>query len=353
MFMFHSCRLRPPECGSVAGTTAGRPWYLPSPMSAEPITIEPIAKTDDDYAVVVAIHNATHPRFAVTENEYKRDDIHHHDAGHRRWLARRAGQPVGYAGLGKMKWSDRPGKLYMELIVPESETDDVREALYQVVLGEAREAGAVTLAAFSEGDHPVDDAFKRSKGFVQTHQDEDSELEVATVDWERWEPCIAAVEAQGLEVVTLVEYRKRCPEATERMYALYAESFLDVPSPEPLTPDTFENYSKYVGRPDYPAHFVAVVLDGLIPVGMLTQRPREMDATVVDVGLAGVLRAYRCRGVARALKVKSLQLLRDAGVTMVRTGNNVNNPMFRLNQAIGFKQMPPWIHLSLDLGSGA
>ncbi len=320
-------------------------------MSAEPITLEPIAKTDDDYAVVVAIHNATHPRFAVTENEYKRDDEHHHHSGHRRWLAKRGGRPVGYAGLGKMTWSDRPGKLYMEMVVPEGEADDVREALYQVVLDEARQAGADTLAAFSEGDHPVDDAFKRSKGFVQTHQDEDSELEVGTVDWARWEPCIAAVEAQGLEVATLAEYRLRCPEATERMYALYVETFQDVPSPEPLTPDTFENYAKYVGRPDYPAHLVAVVLDGLTPVGMLTQRLRELDATVVDVGLAGVLRAYRGRGVARALKVKSLQLLRDAGVTLVRTGNNANNPMFRLNQAIGFKQMPPWMHLALDLGS--
>lgn len=318
-------------------------------MSAEPISIEPIEKTDEHYAAVVAIHNATHPRFAVTENEMRRDDQHHLDAGHRRWLARRNGQPVGYTGLGKMIWSDRPGKLFMEFVVPEDEADDVRRTLYRHVLAEAMASGADTLAAFSEGDHPVDDAFKRAQGFVQTHQDEDSELEVATVDWVRWEPCIATVEAQGLEVTTLASYRRLCAEATERMYALYAETFQDVPSPEPLTPDTFENYAKYVERPDYPAHLVAVVLDGLTPVGMLTQRPREMDATVVDVGLAGVLRAYRGRGIAKALKVKSLLLLRDAGVHVVRTGNNANNPMFRLNQAIGFKQMPPWIHLALDL----
>ena len=57
-------------------------------------------------------------------------------------------------------------------------------------------------------------------------------------------------------------------------------------------------------------------------------------------GALGVLRNFRRRGIATALKIKAIEKLLKKGVTELRTDNEKNNPMYKINVALGFKPVP-------------
>ena len=57
-------------------------------------------------------------------------------------------------------------------------------------------------------------------------------------------------------------------------------------------------------------------------------------------GGLGVLKKYRRRGIAIALKIKAIEVLLKKGVIDIRTDNEENNPMYKINVALGFKPVP-------------
>ena len=52
------------------------------------------------------------------------------------------------------------------------------------------------------------------------------------------------------------------------------------------------------------------------------------------------LKKFRRKGIATALKIKAIEKLLQKGVTEVRTDNEENNPMYKINVALGFKPVP-------------
>ena len=44
--------------------------------------------------------------------------------------------------------------------------------------------------------------------------------------------------------------------------------------------------------------------------------------------------------LATALKIKAIEVLLKKGITEVRTDNEENNPMYKINVALGFKPVP-------------
>jgi GNAT superfamily N-acetyltransferase len=69
----------------------------------------------------------------------------------------------------------------------------------------------------------------------------------------------------------------------------------------------------------------------------------------------GVLREYRGRGLAQALKLQTILLAKEEGMRYVRTHNDSNNtPMLAVNRKLGYKPEPGYYHLLcvLDQASG-
>ena len=57
-------------------------------------------------------------------------------------------------------------------------------------------------------------------------------------------------------------------------------------------------------------------------------------------GGLGVLKEFRRKGIATALKIKAIEALLKKGITEVRTDNEENNPMYKINVELGFKPVP-------------
>jgi predicted GNAT family acetyltransferase len=144
-------------------------------------------------------------------------------------------------------------------------------------------------------------------------------------------------------VLTLAEVRAARPDADRELYEVENTALRDVPLPGGVTFDmSFEQWRKNLDNPalDQASSFVALhgeQLVGLTMIEQLKDGPAITDAT-------GVLREHRNRGVALALKVKSLAALKASGRAEARTHNDTANPsIIHLNEKLGYTRLPGWL----------
>lgn len=71
---------------------------------------------------------------------------------------------------------------------------------------------------------------------------------------------------------------------------------------------------------------------------------------LLECGLTGVVRAWRNRGVATALKARTVQIARELGCRELNAGGGgVDTPMLRVNRKLGFEIEPAWITFAKKL----
>ena len=57
-------------------------------------------------------------------------------------------------------------------------------------------------------------------------------------------------------------------------------------------------------------------------------------------GGLGILKEFRRKGIATAIKIKAIEALLKKGITEIRTDNEEHNPMYKINVELGFKPVP-------------
>ena len=96
------------------------------------------------------------------------------------------------------------------------------------------------------------------------------------------------------------------------------------------------------------AQFLALDGDRYVGISAL-YRPLAQPG-VISQGLTGVLREYRGRGIAMALKLQTVRYAREGGYREIRTWNDARNrPMLRINEALGFVKQPATITFEKSL----
>jgi GNAT superfamily N-acetyltransferase len=117
----------------------------------------------------------------------------------------------------------------------------------------------------------------------------------------------------------------------------------DVPLPTPYQEIPFDLFNKHLdqSRTDWPTMFFARK-DGEL-AGMSCVYQNEADESRWDTGLTGVRRAYRRQGLAMALKVHAMSDVKRRGGVILGTDNEEANPMWDLNQQLGFRHHYNWL----------
>ena len=124
-------------------------------------------------------------------------------------------------------------------------------------------------------------------------------------------------------------------------------AYPDVPGEETTLIDPYEEWlsNDMQGDSDRPdATFIALV-DGDV-AGYAKLALSKSDAKVAYHDMTGVLRAYRGRGIASALKRTQIRWAKQAGYEKLQTANEVRNaPIRALNQRHGYKLAPGLVTL--------
>jgi predicted GNAT superfamily acetyltransferase len=108
-----------------------------------------------------------------------------------------------------------------------------------------------------------------------------------------------------------------------------------------FAPPPFEQYAKSEFEdPGFLPQAWMVALDGHANIGMANLFRSSDSIEILETSLIGVLRNYRRRGLATALKCKVFEMAQRMGVRQIHTWNEDNNPMFQLNLRLGIKPQP-------------
>lgn len=318
------------------------------------VALRPFAAAD--YPAYVAIANESYPDYGWTLDEVRHVDADWRPEGffHRRVIAEENGVAIGYSDISHSRGQFVPANYNLELIVrPTARRRGLGLALYRDAEAVLRGRTAHWARNAVKESLVESVAFARKIGAVELKRDWESRLDVASFDPA---PFVAAPEraaAAGVRITTLADELKNDPDAVRKAYALHAEARLDVPGLDPATPSPYERFEQEVLRAPWStpeAYFIAI-RDGRY-VGESSLAREGSDPTLIHQNLTGVLRAERGKGIAMALKLKTVEYARARGYKKIRTWNDsLNAPMLAINVALGFVREPAWIMFGKDLSA--
>jgi GNAT superfamily N-acetyltransferase len=184
--------------------------------------------------------------------------------------------------------------------------------------------------------------FAEHRGFKKTGRaDRISRLELAKADLTGYEGVEERLASEGIEIRSVAEIQPLDESFMRRLHTMVESVVADIPRTEKKHQEQpFEVWSQnFLKSPGSSAEAYFLALDNGSPVGLANLHVRP-GAPAFN-GLTGVAREYRGRGVARALKLRTIRWARDKGIEHIDTGNDAENArMLAINVSLGYKALP-------------
>ena len=262
-----------------------------------------------------------------------------------------ANRLIGIGATLKPFWADAPGVFNLFILVhPRERGRGIGRDLLARLEAYAAGQGAEKLWTDCRESQARSIRFLERTGFHQFGIRYESAIDLTRFDPARFAYALERAEAAGYRIATLAELRKERPEVERELYEVENTALKDVPLPGGAEFNmAFEQWRKNLDNPaaDPAFFFIALHEDrivGLTALELLQDGPAITDAT-------GVTRDHRNRGVALALKVRSLAALKEIGRTEARTHNDTANPaILHLNDKLGYARLPGWMQWEKRLG---
>jgi len=305
---------------------------------------------EDDYPRSVEIWNLSYPdlRGTVEEAQYEEANWDYRRYTRLRFIAEDAsGAAIGFGRINHVPDEFHPNKYSLDVVVdPAYRRRGVGNAIYDRLIGELRGRSAIAARAGvpreTEGDSIQ---FLTRRGFVEVQRGWQLRLNVTAVDLTRFAGAGDRAGIPGITFTTLAAEQARDPQTLRRAYELTNACEQDIPSADRVTATSYEHFLAYAIRsPNTLLDAFFLATDGERYVGVSALYRALGMPGVLHQGLTGVLREYRGRRIATALKVLTVRYARERGYQEIRTWNDERNqPMLRINTVLGFVRQPAWI----------
>lgn len=318
-----------------------------------------------EYETIIAIYNQALPDNAATAAEWQHYDREWSSKYlFQRFIVEYDGGFIAEGAIFEPFWMHVPGKyVYAYTTLPAYEAltvdgESVHDAIYAFVLDYLAPHKPQSLFGFAREDKLTMVNWLLANGFQPKMRYPVSRLDVQNFDPSPFEAVRAQVAASGIDLMTLTELQAQDPAWKTKTHALYNEIEMDIPAPDPPTPEPMEEFEKTFKSPNFIADGWLIAVDktqtdddavgpyvGITMLGIKLATPEKMGTWIT-----GVTRSYRRRGIALALKVASIEFARRQGVKFIETDNEENNPMYQINMKLGFEPLPAWADYEKTLG---
>lgn len=303
-------------------------------------TIRPFQPTDAEYDSIHLVEKAVYPENATSTAEMKHGDASRPpEQFFQRWVAVQDGRLVAFGSVSQPPQFSEPGRYRFNITVhPEFEGRGVGTAVYnqiwQALQSRNTKPTVIESGCYQHHDQAV--RFLQKRGYQQVMRWVISKLDVQAFDPEPYSPLFTILAAQGIQIITLPQLQQQDPHWLEKIYQLGTQLMLDVPLPYESQKVSLEQFRNHiVDNPNVILDGWLVALDQGEAIGDATLK-KGSQVGILSTGFTGVLRAYRQRGLATALKVRTIEYAKATGHKYIRTGNEENNPMLMLNKKLGF-----------------
>ena len=215
-------------------------------------------------------------------------------------------------------------------------------ALYKAISMWASERGARELEVSVSSDDPESLSYAQRRGFIEVRRQVGLVLSLAGVSPLRVQP------PAGIEIVTWAQR----PELARGMYEVDREIHPDIPGFEDVALEPFEDWMAHnMQRPTDSPEATFIALGGEEVVGFA--KLSLTAPTAAGHAMTAVKRAWRGRGIARALKATEINWALANGYTELHTSNEERNaPINRLNARLGYRPGIGRIHLAGPIMGG-
>ena len=291
--------------------------------------------TDEDLALVAEIVNAVTPDDPTSIDEMRWADATY--PGTFRYLAELDGRAVGVATVGRiyMQPPEFDALWATVAVLAEARRRGIGQRLLEAVSARARATGKGGLHIPAGDARPEGIEFLAHRGFTEYERAKLVRLDLVG----RSAPPIDL--PPGARLTTLSAE----PNLVEGVHGVALEAFPDIPGgKEPdAVGDLAEFRARDVDRASIPADAFFVALDeatGRV-IGYASLMMLPGSRTVAWHDMTAVVRAWRGRGVAGALKRATIGWAIANGLEALETGNDVDNlPMRAVNARLGFRPLP-------------
>lgn len=257
------------------------------------------------------------------------------------------GLPVGFGHVMHIWWNFHPRRFVMRIMVdPPAQGRGIGSALYARLLSELQTWGPELVRGDAREDDHSARAFLEHRGFRELRRRWQSKLDVAAAKTDVLKIAAERAEQSGIRIITFAEESRSGSrdEILRLMYDAESEISADEPamdaSAEVLSFDAFVRNE--IGSPNALPEANFLAKDGQRIVGVSRLVRNLSDPEDLHQALTGVRPAYRGRGIAQALKLRTIQYAREHGFRSIQTTNDSDNaPMLHINELIGFVRQTP------------
>lgn len=307
------------------------------------VTLRPI--TPGDYERMVEIQqDQTH--YANSLDDLKRNDELQQPGDIRNRLAAclADGTMVGYA-VAVHDDLDHAGKFHLNVRVDRPYANNgVGPVLYEAVEKFALANGATVLQSSVRESDPKDWAWAQQRGYYLKNHLFESKRSLHDFDPSPFLESVTQAEAAGIRFGSFADY-PQTDEWRMKLFDYFWELTKDIPGYEEQQKPPFALVKKgFFETPRWDSAGVILAIDGDKWAAMAhVQRQNNGE---LGNGLTAVSREYRGRGLALAVKIKSMEYAKQQGADYIRTNNHATNErMLAVNRKLGYQPEPGVYHI--------
>ncbi len=310
------------------------------------------------YERLVGIYNANYPDYPISVAERRSRD---ESLDRTKYLLKRfecidleQDQIVGFGDVMNLPDMYHPRKFMAGILVdPQQQGRGIGRAIYSRLNEELVRLNAMLVWAMSKEDLPRRIEFFQRRGFSEKSRIWESRLDLTTTDPAKFAGYVEKSLNQGITFTTLAKEQPQGQGSLRKIHELVQLIWADMPREAPFTPLSFEQWESFsLKNPQLLPENYFIAKDGPSYVGMSNAFRIDTEPGVLQQDDTGVIREYRGRGIATALKLKVIEYGKRNGYHRVKTWNDsVNAPMLAVNTKLGFKRQVGWIMMEKILRS--
>ena len=311
-----------------------------------------------NYEKLTAIYNGNYPDYPLSAAELRSRD---ESLDRTKYLLRRLecidlerDRIVGYGQLIHVPDMYHPRKFMANILVDrEEQCRGIGRAIYNRLDKELADRNAILVWTMTKEDLPKRVEFFQRRGFSEKARNWESRLDLTTANTAQFQGYVDKVRSEGITFTTLDEEQRRDPGSLRQIHELVQLIQADMPREADFTPMSYEDWTTYsMKNPQLLAEGYVLAKDRERFVGMSDVHRIDSEPGILNQDDTGVIREYRGRGIATALKLKVIDFGKQNGYRMIKTWNDsINAAMLAVNIKLGFKRQVGWIMMEKILRS--
>ena len=249
------------------------------------------------------------------------------------------GRFLGWGTWGKAHWLGSDEREIHVAVPPKERGMGVGTFLLDYAESMVKRDQPVTIFSWGRGSDPDSMKWAQNRGYAVHRERTESVLDLARFDAAKFQTNLDRVRLAGIEIRTV--WSEQIDPYLPGLYRVAVESFREVPFRSAGAADTsYETWFNETMESSNRKLFV-IALYGDEVVGYSDLWMPQVEGQSAGVDYTGVLKEYRGRGIALAVKVVATVESSAAGVKQIRTNNDPDNPaILCLNERMGFRRVP-------------